>query len=405
MAIPRYFAPEAQSFDVVVVGGAVIGSSVAYWLSEMGFDGSVMVVERDSTYEFSSTALSTSAIRQQYSNPINIRISQFGIEFIRSFSDRMQKFYDGGEKAPDLGFKEHGYLYCCSPEGVEAAKERVELQSSLGAGTVFLEPGALKDRFPWLNVDDLGGGSWGSRDEGWFDSVGLMNGFRRAARRSGVTYIDNEVTDIEMIDNRVTGVVLQTGERIGCGLLVNAAGPRARKIAAMAGLSIPVEPRKRHSFVFSCATPIEGRMPNVIDMNGTFVRPEHALFLAGNTPTPDGPADYEDFETKHDEFEDYIWPTLWNRIPQFEAIKVQQFWTGHYAFNTLDHNAIVGFHPDLPNFLFANGFSGHGLQQSPAVGRGASELILHGAYQTLDLSPLRYERIERNEPFHEDAVI
>lgn len=405
MAIPRYKSPARSTYDVVIVGGAVIGSSTAYWLSqEMDERASVLVVERDSSYEFSSTALSTSAIRQQYSNPINVRISQFGIEIIRDFPRRMAKFFKN-EPAPDLGFREHGYLYCCSPEGVEAARERVDLQRSLGAHTVFLEPGPLKDRFPWLNVEDLGGGAWGSRDEGWFDSMGMLNGFRRAARASGVEYIDNAVTGLDLEGGRVVAARLATGQTVSCGTLVNAAGPRAQQVAAMAGLSIPVEPRKRYSFVFASANPIPGRMPNVIDLSGTFVRPEGELFLTGNTPLDDGPADYDDFRMDYSEFEDRIWPALWHRIPSFDALKVQSSWTGHYEYNSLDHNGIVGFHPKVTNFMFANGFSGHGLQQSPAVGRAVSELIIHGAFQTLDLSPFSYDRIPRNEPFLEEAVI
>src|SRR5690606_9424455 len=405
MAIPPYKAPSRSTYDIVIVGGAVMGSSSAYWLSQaLGSSASILVVERDSSYEFSSTALSTSAIRQQYSNPINVKISQFGIEIIRRFPELMAPFY-ADEPPPDLGFREHGYLYCCSPEGVEAAKARVELQRSLGAGTVFLDPGELKEQFPWLNVDDLGGGSWGSRDEGWFDSMGLLNGFRRAARMSGVEYIDNSVTGLGLADNRVFSVRLKTGETVSCGTLVNAAGPRAQLVAQMAGLSIPVRPYKRYSFVFASANPIPGRMPNVIDLSGTFVRPEGELFLTGNTPQNDGPADYDDFEMHYEEFEDHIWPALWHRIPAFDALKVQTCWTGHYEYNMLDHNGIVGFHPEVKNFMFANGFSGHGLQQSPAVGRAVSELIVHGAFQTLDLSPFSYERIERNEPFLEEAVI
>jgi glycine/D-amino acid oxidase-like deaminating enzyme len=405
MAIPRYKAPARASYDIVIVGGAAVGSSTAYWLSQaLGTRASILVVERDSSYEFSSTALSTSAIRQQFSNPINVKISQFGIEIIRSFPERMKPFYKD-EPAPDLGFKEHGYLYCCSPEGVEAAKARVDLQRGLGAQTMFLEPGPLKDRFPWVNVEDLGGGAWGSRDEGWFDSMGLMNGFRRAARASGVEYKDNAVTALTVVDGRVVAARLATGETVGCGTLVNAAGPRAQQVAAMAGLSIPVAPYKRYSFVFSSATPIPGRMPNVIDLSGTFVRPEGELFLTGNTPINDGPADYNDFEMHHEEFDERIWPALWHRIPAFDALKVQQSWTGHYEYNMLDHNGIVGFHPEVTNFMFANGFSGHGLQQSPAVGRAVSELIVHGSFQTLDLSPFHYERIPRNEPFLEEAVI
>ena len=405
MAIPPYKSPARAAYDVVIVGGAAVGSSTAYWLSqELGARASILVVERDSSYEFSSTALSTSAIRQQYSNPINVKISQFGIEVIRGFKERMAPFF-AGEPAPDLGFREHGYLYCCSVDGVEAACARVELQRSLGAHTVFLEPGPLKDRFPWLNVDDLGGGAWGARDEGWFDSMGLLNGFRRAARGLGVDYIDNAVTGLDMADGRVVAARLATGQIIACGTLVDAAGPRAQQVAAMAGLSIPVEPRKRHSFVFASATPIPGRMPNVIDLSGTFVRPEGELFLTGNTPLGDGPAGYDDFETDHSEFDERIWPALWHRIPSFDALRVQQSWTGHYEYNTLDHNGIVGFHPEVTNFMFANGFSGHGLQQSPAVGRGVAELIMHGAFQTLDLSPFCYERIPRQEPFLEEAVI
>ncbi len=405
MAIPPYKAPLRSSYDIVIVGGAAVGSSTAYWLSQaLGSNPSVLVVERDSTYEFSSTALSTSAIRQQYSNPINVKISQFGIEMIRSFPERMAPFFPN-EPAPDLGFKEYGYLYCCTPEGVDAAKARVDLQRSLGAGTVFLDPGALKERFPWINVDDLGGGSWGSREEGWFDSMGMLNGFRRAARGSGVEYIDNAVTALDLEGGRVVSVQLKTGETVACGTLVNAAGPRAQQICDMAGLSIPVRPYKRYSFVFASATPIPGRMPNVIDLSGTFVRPEGELFLTGNTPQNDGPADYDDFEMHHDEFDDHIWPALYHRIPCFDSLRVQTSWTGHYEYNMLDHNGIVGFHPEVTNFMFANGFSGHGLQQSPAVGRGVSELILHGSFQTFDLSPFSYERIERNEPFLEEAVI
>lgn len=405
MPVPAYNAPVARAYDIVIVGGAVVGSSIAYWLSQkLGRDASVLVVERDSSYVRSSTALSTSAIRQQYSNPINVKISQFGVEFIRGFAERMAPFFPG-EPAPDLGFREHGYLYCVSPEGIETACARIELQRSLGAHTVFLEPGPLKDRFPWLNVEDLGGGAWGAQGEGWFDSMGMLNGLRRAARAGGVEYVDNAVTALNLAGGRVAGAHLATGETVACGTLVNAAGPRARLVAAMAGLAIPVAPFKRYSFVVASAASISGRMPNVIDLSGTWVRPEGDLFLTGNTPLDDGPADYEDFAIRHEEFEERIWPTLWHRIPAFDALKVRQFWTGHYEYNMLDHNGIVGFHPEMGNFMFANGFSGHGLQQSPAIGRAVAELIVDGGFRTLDLTPFRYERIPANEPFLEEAVI
>lgn len=405
MPIPLYTSPRKPAYDVVIVGGGAIGSAIAYWLGkETDGRASVLVVERDSSYEFASTALSASAIRQQYSNPINVKISQFGLEVICDFSERMAPYFPN-EPSPDLGFKEYGYLYCCSPEGSEAARARVEMQRGLGAHTVFLDPGQLKAQFPWLNVDDLGGGSWGSKGEGWFDSMGLLSGFRRGARAHGAEYVDNCVTSLTIAAGKVTEVNLAGGQTIACGILVNAAGPRAQQVAVMAGLSIPVAPFKRYSFVFSSATPIQGRMPDVIDPLGTWVRPEGPLFLAGNTPSDDGPADYDDFRLRHDEFEEEIWPALWHRIPAFDALKVQSAWTGHYECNTLDHNGIVGFHPEVANFMFANGFSGHGLQQSPAIGRAVMELIVHGGFRTLDLSPFSYERIPANRPFREEAVI
>jgi glycine/D-amino acid oxidase-like deaminating enzyme len=405
MSPPAYSLPGRRAYDVVIVGGAVIGSAVAYWLGQdPAFDGSVLVVERDSSYEFSSTALSASSIRQQFSNPINVKISQFGIEFIRSFADRMAKAYTN-EIVPHLGFREHGYLNCWSPGAVEDARARVDLQRSLGAHTVFLDPHEILARFPYLNVQDLGGASLGERDEGWFDSMGLLQGFRRAARFSGVEYVNNEVASIERARDRILAVVLKDGTRIDCAEVVNAAGPRAGMLANMAGLHIPVEPRKRHNFTFTCATPIPGLMPLVVDPDGTFVRPEGELFLCGNTPEPDGPAAVDDFTTAYEDFEARLWPSLAHRIPQFEAIRAGRCWTGHYAYNTLDQNAIVGRHPQVENFLFANGFSGHGLQQSPAVGRAVSELIVYGRYQTLDLTPFGYARIAAGEPFLEKAVI
>jgi glycine/D-amino acid oxidase-like deaminating enzyme len=211
--------------------------------------------------------------------------------------------------------------------------------------------------------------------------------------------------------NRVTGVTLASGDSIGCGTVVNASGPRAALTARMAGLDIPVEPRKRSLFVFDCAQTPEGsatvnggKLPLMIDPSGSFCRPEGSMFLAGTVPDEDPAADWDDFEPRHEEFE-RIWIDLATRSPNFEAIKLKNFWAGHYAFNTLDHNVIVGPHTDVRNFIFANGFSGHGLQQSPAIGRGVSELITYGGFRSLDLSQLGYERIVTGTPFLEKAVI
>jgi len=394
--------PAQSSYDVVIVGGAVSGSSTAYFLAmNPDFNGSVLVVEKDSTYKYCATTLSTSAIRQQYSNPINVKISQFGVEFLRSFHANVE--VDGD--APEIGFHENGYLFCATEAGLDVIRENAEIQQANGADTVVLTPSEIKNRFPFINVDDLAGGSWGRTGEGWFDSYGLLQGFRRRARSRGVEYVDNEVVDVVREGGRIAAVKLKTGEIVSCGAMVNAAGNFGPGIARMAGLSIPVEPRRRSIFIFSCRTPITQKMPNVIDPSGVFCRPEGAMFLAGGVPDPDVEVDPNDFEVAYNEYEEQIWPIMAHRIPQFEAIKMENCWAGHYDHNTLDHNAIIGPHDEVGNFYFANGFSGHGLQQSPATGRALNELLTYGEYRTLDLSQLGFGRIRRNEPFLEKAVI
>lgn len=406
MSVPNYAGPKASSYDVVIVGGAVMGSSTAFWLTgNPDFKGRVLVIERDSTYHHAPSARAASCIRQQFSQPINVLISQFGVEFIRGFRERMQKHYPN-EVAPDLAFKEHGFLYCWAPEHAEKARARAELQRSLGAHTLFLTPSGIKQRFPWANVDDLGGASWATEAEGWFDNIGLLNGLRHAAKAQGAEYIDNEVVGVERKGDRVTAVKLKTGETIGLGTLVNTAGGRGRVIANMVGLDIPVERRKRDLFVFSAANRVEGRMPHVIDISGSFCRPEGQFFLTGDSPPgPDPEADVDDYETRHADFEERVWPAIANRIPQFDAVKLQRFWSCHYDYNTLDYNAIIGPHSEVRNFIFCNGFSGHGLQQSPAVGRGVAELALYGAYKTLDMSEMSFERVLLKQPFLEEAII
>lgn len=391
-----------KRYDVVIVGGAVVGSATAYFLaSNPDFNGNVLVIERDWTYATSATALSSSSIRHQFSNPLNIQISQFGTEFIKHFHELVEVNGD----APELGFKENGYLYLGDASGAAILERNFQTQRENGADVALLDAAQLQKQFPWLNTDQIVNGVYGQSGEGWFDSYGLLQGMRRKARSLGIEYIENEVVDIVRDGSRVKAIVLKTGETIECDQLVNAAGTRGPKIARMAGLDIPVEPRKRCLFVFDCRTPLAGKVPLMIDTTGIFFRPEGRYYLAGCYPDPDPIADVEDFDVIHSEFDENIWPALAERVPAFEAIKVVNAWAGHYDFCMLDHNAIVGPHPEVNNFFFANGFSGHGLQQSPAIGRGLSELITYGGYRSLDLSPLGYQRVIENRPFLEEGVI
>jgi glycine/D-amino acid oxidase-like deaminating enzyme len=397
-------------YDVVIIGGAIIGSAVAYFLAaNPDFGGSILVVERDPTYYRASTSLSSSSIRTQFSNPINVRISQFGGAFIREFADTMQV----GDDRPDLGFHPGGYLFLASTEEQEQTlRENHEVQRSCGADVVLWNREELADAFPHIRVDDIRLASYGRSGEGWFSNTGMMYGFRNKAHSLGATYQTDEVVGIGRRGTRLTSVVLRSGKSIDAGTIVNASGPRARLTARMAGLDVPVEPRKRTLFVIDCAISPErtarvndGRLPLMIDPSGTFCRPEGRFFLAGCAPVSDPAVDWDDFEPRYHEFEEIIWPALAARSKSFEAVKVVNQWAGHYDYNTLDHNLIVGRHPEVRNFIYANGFSGHGLQQGPATGRAVSELIIYDGFRTLDLAEVGYERVIEGRPFLERAVI
>ena len=400
-------SPASQTADVVIVGGAVMGSSTAYHLlADPAFKGRVVVIEKDPTYQLSASALSAASIRQQYSSAVNIRISLHGIRFLRSIGDHLE--VDG--ERPEIGLREAGYLYCATEAGAPILAENQALQAAEGADILFMDPETLKSRFPWLNVEDLAAGTWGRTGEGWFDGWGLLQAFRRKARSLGAEYVKGEVAEVEREGNRILAVRLKDGTRIACGALVNCAGSGGRALAAKAGLDIPVQAKRRYVFTFSCREPVEN-CPLLIDTSGAYVRPEgEGGFICGASPEAEMDPDWSDEDPASQEidfsfFEDFVWPALAHRVPAFEAIKPGRAWAGPYDMSLLDHNAIVGPAGGIGNFYLCNGFSGHGLQQSPAVGRGLAELIVHGRYQTLDLSELGYERVPANRPLLERNVI
>lgn len=391
-----------QHADVVIVGGAIIGSSIATFLAARpDFDGRIVVVERDPTFRTSSTTLSAASIRLQFSTPLNIEISRFGVDVIKHPGRYLA--VDGD--VPDVDFVENGYLFLATDAGRATLERNHALQRALDVDVVLLSPPELKDRFGWLRTDDLAGGSLGLADEGWFDAYAVLQGFRRKARSLGVHEVVGEVVGLDRDGDRLTGVRLADGTRIGADWIVNAAGPRAAEIAAMAGIDLPVRPRKR--LVYHVTAPVSlGAAPLTIDPSGVYVRPEGPAYIAGFSPR-DGESDPDTLDLTADRapFESFVWPAVAHRIPAFDELRLLDTWAGHYEVNTLDHNAIIGPHPMLANFLFANGFSGHGLQQAPAVGRGLAEWVTTGRFETLDLSPLGFDRILRGEPIRELNVV
>lgn len=396
-------ASSQARYDVVIVGGGIMGSSIAYWLSASPeFSGSVAVIEKDPSYAYSTTARSNSSIRMQFSTVLNIEISKFGIGFIKDIADYLS--VDG--EAPQISFVESGYLFLATDEpGRRVLLQNHEIQKRHGiTDVVALDASALAARFPWLNAEGVTCGTLGLRNEGWFDAYSLLQAFKRKARNLGVTYIADEVVAMKRGASHIAAVVGKKTGSIDAGVVVNAAGAWARRIAAMAGVDLPVVPRRRFVFVFDCPTRIEG-MPLLIDPDGFYTRPERDCYLCGMKPPPEEDPDSHSFEVDYQWFDDELWPRLARWVPAFEAVKVRRAWAGHYEYNTFDRNALLGRHPAVDNLYFCNGFSGHGMQQSPAVGRGISELIIHDGYQTLDLSEFSVARLSENRPIIEQYVV
>jgi len=388
-------------YDVVIVGGAVMGSALAYFLANNpNFGGTILVIERDSSYQRCSTALSAGSIRQQFSTRENILMSQFGIKFLHNLSKTLAT---DGDK-PEVNLREDGYLLLASRAGASILQQNHDTQASVQAKINLLNSEQLAQQFPWLNTSDIELGALGVEGEGWFDPYSLLQALKRKARQLGVTYHQGEVSTTNRHNTQAESVSLVDGSRVTCAAVVNAAGPNARAVASMANITLPVESRKRFVYLFHCRETIPNS-PLVVDPCGLYFRPEGQHFICGISPEEGSDPECFDFEVDYDPFDDFIWPKLAERVPAFEAIKLVNAWAGHYAYNTFDQNAILGPHPEVANFYFMNGFSGHGLQQAPAVGRGIAELITYGEYRSLDLSCFSYGRIKTNQPVIELNVI
>jgi glycine/D-amino acid oxidase-like deaminating enzyme len=397
--------PSKLNYDVVIIGGAMYGASVSWFLANNpDFDGSILVVEREPTYSACSTTHTNSCMRQQFSNELNVRISQFAADFVKNL-----KHYMGDDpRVPNLPIQNYGYLYLADNDAfADLLRESQKIQKTCGSATRHMNAEEIKHDYPFFNMDDIVAGNHNLVDEGYFDGGTLFDWWRRSGKEKGVEYLGNEVVgmDLNSAGTRVETVRLKSGEVINCGTVVNASGPRAVLTSRMAGIEIPVEPRKRYTFIFDAEQPLDRDLPLTIDPGGVHMRTDGAYYLAGCPPDDDPAVDYDDYEQDHSIWQGKVWPIIATRIPQFEAIKLVNSWVGHYAFNVLDQNAILGPHSKVENFIFVNGFSGHGLQQSPAMGRGTAERIIYGEYRSLDLSPFHYDRIERNEPFSEKAII
>lgn len=390
------------SADVVIVGGGIVGSATAYFLcSDAAFHGRrIVLIERDPSYREASTSRSAGGVRQQFSTPENIQLSQFTLSLFR----RLKSLFGPGA---DVGFREQGYLILASATARSVLAENVALQQSMGADIGLGEAAELSRLYPWLSAEGIAAGGYSRSGEGWFDPPSLASLFREAAKARGLTIVTDRLEGIELRD-RIEAVRLASGTRIACGALVNAAGPWAGQVAALAGVSLPVEPRKRYVYVIDCRDAPEALhgAPLTVDPSGVWFRPEGRFFICGKSPEESAEPPATDLDqVDHAFFDSEVWPRLAERVPAFESLKVINAWAGYYDTNTLDHNAVIGRHPELGNLYFANGFSGHGAQQAAGAGRAVAELIVHGAFRTIDLTRLGYERIAAGRRLPERNVI
>ncbi|NXA86507.1 FXRD1 protein, partial [Melanocharis versteri] len=414
--------------DVVVVGGGVVGWSVAYWLKVL--EGrrrqhgmKVLVVERDPMYSRASTVLSVGGIRQQFSLRENIQMSRFSASFLRNINEHLGV---PNEPPIDIQFQPSGYLFLASPQNAAALEATVQFQRDEGAQVTLLSPTQLKEKFPWINTEDVAVASYGLEDEGWFDPWTLLNAFRRKATSLGVLSCSGEVRapqecpwppctrDPPSVPSQVHMPDSLEYQPVTCAIVVNAAGAWAGKLLEADGLPrglcrppLPIQPRKRYVFSWHCPNGPDLSCPFLIDTSGAYFRRDgfDGNYLGGMSPPEEEEPDPSDLSVDHEYFQEQVWPRLARRVPAFESLRVRGSWAGYYDYNTFDRNAVLGPHPRLENMFLAAGFSGHGLQHAPAAGRAVAELVMKGRYETLDLRRLGWDRLVDGKPLEEHGVV
>ena len=387
-----------SNFEIIIVGGGIMGCATAYHLKHADDRLRVAVVEPDPTYSKASSALSMANVRVQFSLKENIQISLHALEMLDRFEEDMAV---DGEK-PCIGHKKEGNLFLVEETGRKAAEEALSHQKALGCQVDWWSPEKITTHYSLYDPGRFVGGTFGSQD-GLLDAYGLLMGYKAKARSLGVAFIKDEVVEILRDVSKVCGARLSSGERLSSRIIVNCAGAWAAKVAQTVGVDLPVVPVKRQVFALDTAIKPEGSLPLTILPSGLYFRTETgALILLGKSMTDD-PIGF-DFTWDEKRFVEKLWPELAAFVPAFDTLKVVRGWAGLYAVNTLDDNAILGEWPELKGLFLANGFSGHGLQQAPAVGRYLCELIL-GSRISLDLSIFSPKRILEKKPLSEEGIV
>ena len=374
-----------------------MGCSTAYHLLRVEPSLSVAVVERDSGYAKASTVLSDGNVRIQFGLEENIRISQHAMDVLATFDDEMET----SSYRPEVTARHQGNLFLADETSKPAALAGLELQRSLGCEVEWLEAGDIAVRFPALGtVDGLVGATFAQAD-GSVDPSAVLRGYRNKAIELGTQFVEDEVMTLIGGDDRVRGARLREGGDLTCPIVVATAGAWTADLVRSLGVSLPVLPVMRTVYVVSTTVPTSG-MPSVFLPSGVYALPEADRTWLIAWSREEDPVGYDFTPAGRQRFTDLIWPELYRCLPAFDRLEVESAWAGLYAVNTLDGNAILGEWPGIEGLHLATGFSGHGFQQAPAVGRYLSELILD-LEPTLDLSRLGCGRVIANQPLHEDA--
>jgi len=387
-----------DTFDVIVIGGGIMGSATAYSLLVADNRLKVAVVERDPAYTRASTSLSMSNARIQFNLKQNIQASQYAFEVLERFEEEMVV----NDKKPCISYRREGNLFIVDKQGVEAAQSAIQMQKDLGCQILWQTPEEIEIQYPLYCMDDYAAGTFGPQD-GHFDAYAVLMGYKAKAMQMGAVYLEDEVILIDVEKASVAGAVLASGRSLCSGIVVNCAGAWASKIAKTVGVILPVEPVKRQIFVLDTAVKPEGSLPLTVLPSGLYFRTETGgQILLGKSMDEDIVG--FDFSWDEKRFYDLLWPELAAFVPAFDTLKLIRGWAGLYAVNKLDGNAIVGEWPEIKGLFLANGFSGHGLQQAPAVGRYLSELIAQRD-PVLDLSVFHPDRIIENKPLSERGLV
>ncbi|XP_052220106.1 FAD-dependent oxidoreductase domain-containing protein 1-like [Dreissena polymorpha] len=412
--------------DVLIIGGGLVGTAAAYFLKAHGEMFDVTIVERDYGYTRASTMLSCGGVRHQFTIPENVQMSMFTTEFLKHYKEHLTVL---GQDPPHVDFHHQGYLFLAPENRAQLLLDCVKMQRAQGAKTVILSKAQLAEKYPWMNLDGIECASYGTEGEGWFDPWQLVHALKGKNIQLGVRYCQGEVVKFRYDSvplytsggiaekKRILGVDVDhpDGKRYGCdaAVIINSAGPWAGEVARMAGIGVdvfpelPVEPRKRYVYTVHCPDGPTLDCPFLIDTSGAYIRREGlgGNYICGASPSEEAEPSIANLDVDYEFYQEVVWPSIAHRVPAFNNSKLKCAWAGYYDYNTVDQNLIIGSHPEYRNFLFANGMSGHGVQQGLAIGRALFEYIYYSKYKTIDLSMFDFARFAERRPILEQAIV